>query len=314
VWLREGTGGIIAPLIAMGRLTMTKTNFHALVVASLASGALVAAPAQAKGGDEAVKLATCTESLGSIAVVEGDTQGWSEFGLGSPRELINSLAVESGCFTPHSPASGDAADFLMNVVAGDSEEVDQSIEVAKSAAMQGLVSSGAAGSLLSSVPGAGAVLGMFGGLGGKKKRLAAGIKLLNPASGQAIAAGQGVVKKSTLSFGGAGAWNAGAAAAGYGSSKDGKMLVEAFVIAFNQLVAQKATIAAAPTSGGAGDNDMATVAAATAMLETPSASAKVLRNLRVGTTLIPTGKREGLFIEAKDNFGTLGWVSVESIN
>jgi hypothetical protein len=208
----------------------------------------------------------------------------------------------------------------MNVVAGDSEEVDKSIELAKSAAMEGLVRSGAATSLLSSVPGAGAVLGMFGGLGGKKKRLAAGIKLLSPANGLTVATGQGVVKKSTLSFGGAGAWNAGANAAGYGASKDGKMLVEAFVLAFNDLVAQQAAIAAAPKSAAAGTpaaaarTDLATVAATTAMLEAPAADAKVVRNLRVGTTITPTGKREGLFIEAKDSFGTTGWVSVESLN
>jgi hypothetical protein len=287
-----------------------------LAVALLASAALVAAPAQAKKDKEAeAQLATCTESLGTIAVVDGDTQGWAKFGLGSPRELINALALESGCFTPHSPASNTAADFLMNVVAGDSEEVDQSIEVAKSAAMEGLVRSGAAGSLLGSVPGAGQLLGMFGGLGGKKKRLAAGIKLLSPASGQTVATGQGEVKKSTLTFGGAGAWNAGAAAAGYGSSKDGKMLVEAFVLAFNDLVAQKAAIAAMPKSAGApAAADLATVAATTSMLEAPSSDAKVLRSLRAGTTLAPTGKRDGLFIEAKDNFGTIGWVSIESLN
>jgi hypothetical protein len=292
---------------------MRARNF---AIALLASAALVAAPAQAKKGKEAeAQLATCTESLGTIAVVDGDTQGWAKFGLGSPRELVNALALESGCFTPHSPASNTAADFLMNIVAGDSEEVDQSIEVAKSAAMQGLVSSGAAGSLLSSVPGAGQLLGMFGGLGGKKKRLAAGIKLLSPASGQTIATGQGQVKKSTLTFGGAGAWNAGAAAAGYGSSKDGKMLVEAFVLAFNDLVAQKAAIAAMPKSASApAAADLATVATNTSMLEAPAADAKVLRSLRVGTTLAPTGKRDGLFIEAKDNFGTTGWVSIESLN
>lgn len=294
---------------------MTKTNSRALATAFLASAALIAAPAQAKGEEAAVELVTCTESLGTIAVVDGDTQGWADYGLGSPRALIDSLARESGCFTPHSPASGAAADFLMNIVAGDSEEVDKSIEMAKSAAVEGLVRSGAASSMLRSVPGAGAVLGMFGGLGGKKKRLAAGIKLLSPANGLTIATGQGVVKKSTLTFGGAGAWNAGANAAGYGGSKDGKMLVEAFVLAFNDLVAQKAAIASAPkVAASASSNDLATVASTTAMLEAPSASAKVLRSLRVGTTLTPTGKREGLFIEAKDNFGTVGWVSIESLN
>ena len=296
---------------------MRTTNSRTLATALMVSAALIAAPVQARDDDDddAVDLATCTESLGTIAVVEGDTQGWSAYGLGSPRALIDTLARESGCFTPHSAASGDAADFLMNVVAGDSEEVDQSIELAKGAAMEGLVRSGAATSLLGNVPGAGAVLGMFGGLGGKKKKLAAGIKLLSPASGLTIATGQGVVKKSTLTFGGAGAWDAGASAAGYGGSKDGKMLVEAFVLAFNDLVAQKATIASAPKGGDLDDdNDLATVASTTSMLEAPSASAKVLRSLRVGTTLNPTGKREGLFIEAKDNFGTVGWVSIESLN
>lgn len=294
---------------------MTKTNSRTLATALIVSAALIAAPVQAKGADEQVALATCTESLGTIAVVEGDTQGWSQYGLGSPRALIDTLARESGCFTPHSAASGVSADFLMNVVAGDSEEVDQSIELAKGAAMEGLVRSGAATSLLGNVPGAGAVLGMFGGLGGKKKKLAAGIKLLSPANGLTIATGQGVVKKSTLTFGGAGAWNAGANAAGYGGSKDGKMLVEAFVLAFNDLVARKDTIASASKAGGRdNDNDLATVASTTAMLDAPSDSAKVLRSLRVGTTLNPTGKREGLFIEARDNFGTVGWVSIENLN
>lgn len=290
-------------------------------VALLACAAMIAAPVPAAAkGEAAVELATCTESLGTIAVVEGETQGWSEYGLGSPRALINALASESGCFTPHNAASGAPADFLMNVIAGDSEEVDQSIELAKGAAMEGLVRSGAATSLLGNVPGAGAVLGMFGGLGGKKKKLAAGIKLLSPANGLTVATGQGVVKKSTLTFGGGGAWNAGANAAGYGASKDGKMLVEAFVLAFNDLVAQKAAIASAPKASGAGamaaaaKTDLATVAVTTAMLAAPATDAKVVRNLRVGTTLTPTGKREGLFIEAKDSFGTIGWVSVESLN
>lgn len=296
------------------------TRFFRPAAALLASAAMIAAPVPAAAKDEAaIELTKCTESLGTIAVVEGETQGWSDYGLGSPRALVNALASESGCFTPHNAASGAPADFLMNVVAGDSEEVDQSIELAKSAAIEGLVRSGAASSLLSSVPGAGAVLGMFGGLGGKKKKLAAGIKLLSPANGMTVATGQGVVKKSTLSFGGAGAWNAGANAAGYGASKDGKMLVEAFVLAFNDLVAKQAAIAAAPKSTAAATPaaarvDLATVAATTAMLDAPAAGAKVVRNLRVGTTVTPTGKREGLFIEAKDSFGTTGWVSVESLN
>src|SRR3546814_3217328 len=66
---------------------------------------LAAASAPAMAKEEAVALTKCDSSHGTIAIVDGDTQGWSEYGLGSPRELINSLAIDSGCFTPHSAAS-----------------------------------------------------------------------------------------------------------------------------------------------------------------------------------------------------------------
>lgn len=266
---------------------------------------------------EEITLDKCAQSYGTIAVVEGDTQGWSDYGLGSPRELINSLALESGCFTPHNPAAGTPADFLMNVVAGDSEEVDKSVEMAKSAAVEGLVRSGAAGSLISKVPVGGALLGMFGGLGGKKKRVAAGIKLLSPATGQTIVTGTGEVRKTSISFGGGNAWTAGANAAGYGASKDGKMLVEAFVKAFNAVSAQGATLAslpkAQPVVAAAPAAPGANVAIDTVMRATPTADGASVRALRAGTDLTPTGKRDGLFIEVKDDYGTQGWVSVEDL-
>jgi uncharacterized protein YraI len=287
-----------------------RKSFVTLTMAALAASA--ATPAAAK--DAPVELQKCTQSLGTIAVVEGDTQGWSDYGLGSPRELINTLALESGCFTPHSSASGQPADFLMNIVAGDSEEVDQSVNLAKSAITEGLVRSGAAGSVLSRVPVGGALLSAFGGLGGKKKRLAAGIKLLSPATGMAIATGSGTVTKSSLTFGGGNAWTAGANAAGYAKSKDGKMLVEAFVMAFNALSAQSSVIAsvpkaAAPTASVAG----ASVAVDTILRAGPSGETSEVRTLRAGTALKPTGQRDGLFIEVEDNYGTKGWVSVEDL-
>src|SRR3546814_12811702 len=116
----------------------------------------------------------------------------------------------------------------MNVVAGDSEEVDKSIEMAKSAAVEGLVRSGAASSIVSKVPIGGALFSAFGGLGGKKKRVAAGIKLISPATGRTIVTGSGEVKQRTLSFGGGNSLTAGADARGFAASRDGNMLVGAF--------------------------------------------------------------------------------------
>jgi len=264
------------------------------------------------------ELVECEESIGTIALVDGDTAGWNEWGLGSPRALINSLAVESGCFTPHNAANGAPARFLITAIAGSQEDVDQGMELAKAGASEALLRSGAAGTVLSKVPVGGALLGAFGGFGGKKKTVAAGLRVVSPASGMTVAAGSGSVKKSTLSFSGSGAgWAQNAAnASGYASSKDGKMLTEAFVLAFNQVIGQRALLADTPAAGGAAAapaSAAAIVAVDTVMRATASSDATAVRSLRAGTELSPTGKREGLFIEAADNYGTTGWVSVEDL-
>lgn len=282
------------------------------VFATAAAIAFLVSPAGAKEKDQ-VALVSCPQSYGTIAVVDGDTQGWTEYGLGSPRELINSLALQSGCFTPHDPASGKPADLLMNVIAGDKEEVDQGLAVARTAAVEGLVRSGAAGSVLSSVPMGGAVLGMLGGFGGKRKTVAAGIRLLSPATGQTLALGAGDARRTTISFGGGG-WQQAAASTGYAGNKNGKLLVEAFIKAFNAVAEQGPGLAALMPPPEPEPTPAAEVRIETAMRSTPASEAEPLRLLRVGTTVNPTGKREGLFVEVEDNFGTRGWVSIEDIN
>lgn len=290
-----------------------KRNTAFLATAALA--AAISVPAHG-AGKEAIQLQSCEQSYGTIAVVDGDTQGWTEYGLGSPRELINTLALESGCFTPHNAASGKPADFLLNVVGGSKEEVDKSVEMAKSAAMEGLWRSGVAANVLSKVPIGGALLGAFGGFGGKKKQVAAAIKVLSPATGQTITVGSGEVKKTTLSFGGSNAWSAGAQAAGYAGNKNGQLMAEAFVIAFNSVSAQGAVLQQAAGGGAqqAAAAEAGTVVAVdTIMRAGPAQDAAQVRSLRAGTALKSTGERQGLFIEVEDNYGTKGWVSVEDL-
>ncbi|MFY8195403.1 MAG: SH3 domain-containing protein [Novosphingobium sp.] len=289
---------------------------------ALASAMLSGLPATAYAAEKEapVSLAKCDRSLGSVALVEGETQGWTKFGLSSPRELIAAMARESGCFTLHDPASGKPASFLMNVIAGDKEEVDQTIEKAKGVAMEGLVRSGAASGLLRGIPGGGSMLGMFGGLGGKKKVVAAGIRLISPMNGQTVASGTGEVKKTSISFGsGGGVASAvanGATGAAYAGSKDGQMLLEAFIKAFNGVAAQGLALASlvpAASSATPAPAASATTAIDTKMLASADLKSATLRTLRAGTALTPTGQRQGLFVEVQDSFGTKGWVSVEDM-
>ncbi len=292
---------------------MTKSQFISTSAIAFAAMTAFGAPAQA-AKQAAVELTHCDSSYGTIAVVEGDTQGWSKFGLGSPRELVTAIAQQSGCFEVHSAASATPADFLVNVIAGDKEEVDQGVQAAKGLATDAFVRSGAAGQMLGRVPGAGALMGMFGGLGGKKKVVAAGIRVVSPANGQTLVAGTGEVKKSTLSFASGTPWIAGANTAGYAGSNDGKMLTEAFIIAYNSVVSQAGALSAVPVATPAAEASTTyTVAIDTNLYASANKSADKVRTLRADTELKPTGSKAGLFVEVSDNYGTKGWVSVEDL-
>ena len=215
---------------------MKRTLIASLIVASLAPFPALAAD---KPKEELPQVVKCDRNYGTIAVTDGDAQGWTQFGLGSPRGLIAALVAESGCFTMHDPAGGQAANFLMRAVAGSREEVDQTVGAVKTAATEGLVRSGALGRMGG---GGFAALGMLGGLGGKKKTVAAGLRVLSPATGMTIAYGSGESSKSAVTFGNAGGWgwgnSLGSAATGYTTSKDGQLLTSAFIRAFNAVIAK----------------------------------------------------------------------------
>lgn len=294
---------------------MEKLGKIAALVTALASASL-STPALA---EDEVQLVRCEQSLGTIALVDGPGAGWSQWNLGSPRALIIRLATESGCFTPHS-GGAEPARFLVTAIAGTQEEVDQGLELARGAATEALVRTGAASSVLRSVPFGGAALGMLGGLGGRRTTVAAALNVVSPATGQPIASGSGSVTRSSLSFNRSdGAWARGLAeTAGYASSREGQRLTEAFILAFNQVVAQRAALEAAPQPGSAATAApraaAAQVAVDTVMRAQASADASEVRRLRAGTDLTPTGNRDGLWIEVEDSFGTKGWVSVEDLN
>ncbi|AMO73289.1 SH3 domain-containing protein [Sphingorhabdus sp. M41] len=292
---------------------MIRSQFFSTTAIAFAAMIAIASPAEA-ATKSPVELTHCDASYGTIAVVDGDIQGWSKFGLGSPRELVAAITRESGCFEVHNTASAAPANFLVNVIAGDKEEVDQGVQAAKGVATEAFIRSGAAGQVLGSVPGAGALMGMFGGLGGKKKVVAAGIRVVSPTNGQTLIAGTGEVKKSTLSFAGGTAWIAGADSAGYSGSKNGKMLTEAFIIAFNSVVSQAGALSTVHTASPAAEAAATyTVAVDTNLYASASANAKTVRALRADTELTPTGSKAGLFVEVSDNYGTKGWVSVEDL-
>lgn len=81
----------------------------------------------------------CEASIGSIALVEGDQAEWTEWGLGSPRALLNAIATENGCFTIDNPNDAVPARFLVTAIAGSADEAGQGMEMAKGAAIEALI-------------------------------------------------------------------------------------------------------------------------------------------------------------------------------
>jgi hypothetical protein len=212
-----------------------------IVTGAFMVAALASSTAQASEKD--IAIANCSAPHGTIAVTDGDTQGWTKFGLGSPRDLLGAMVRESNCFTVHDPASGKPADYLMSAIAGDKAVVLQGMNVARAALTEGALRSGALGA----VPGLGAAMGMFNGFGGKKKIVAAGLRVLSPATGLTLLVGQGEASKSQLTWGD---WSSGGSGTlgQYTSSKDGKLLSGAFAEAYNQIVAQAGTLPAPATA------------------------------------------------------------------
>ena len=295
-----------------GGNTMNRIAIASLIAASLAPLPALAAE---KPKEELPQVTKCEKSMGSIAVTDGDAQGWTQFGLGSPRALIATLVSESGCFSMHDMSSGQPANFLMSAVAGSKEEVDQTVGAVKTAATEGLLRSGALGRMGGGAFGA---LGMLGGMGGKKKTVAAGLRVLSPATGMTLAYGSGESSKSAITFGNSGGWGWSSALAGgatqYTSSKDGQLLTSAFIRAFNAVMAQSAAIAAvsvaAPQPAAMAKPAADTMSATTidTKLYAQPGKGTIIQALAAGTVLTTTGNRMNGYVEVKDAFGTQGWV------
>ena len=55
--------------------------------------------AQDKRERKEAEIPTCPKRLGTIAIVEPETNWWTQYGLGSPEALLKVFVMKSGCFT-----------------------------------------------------------------------------------------------------------------------------------------------------------------------------------------------------------------------
>lgn len=320
----------------------------------LALCSLTASPALAGSKHRPIELVRCHAPLGSAAVIEGEARSWVDKNLGSPKTMIEALVEQSGCFTIYDPGSGEAAQFMMNVMAGDKVEVatatnlnnagvTNAAALAQNSGYRGGL--GAAGDIAGMVPLAGAVVnGLAGMVGiGKKNTVITGLALIDTAQNAAVASGTGLVQKTKLKFhdddddamarSPEGFWmpavEEAVAGGRYTKKEDGREMIQGFVIAYNNMVAQAQALG---IGQNAGDTDLAEVqetaepeaveavgpppvivATASFLHLEPTREAEVVRSIRPGMELTPIGDLQGIFLPVSDAYGVLGWVSVEDL-
>ena len=242
---------------------MKNPNSLKNAVALFAAASLLVAPAaaiaQSGARKEQVKktaeIPHCTKKLGTIAVVEPDTNWWQQLGLGSPEAIIKLFVMKSGCFGLVDRGKGLASRNIEKALA-DSGDLQQNSNIGRAqvkAADYFIVPDIVSRNANSGGGGFGGLVGgMLGGslgsaIGGavsiKKKEANVMLTLVNSRTTEQERMTEGFAKKTDLGFGGGGGlFGAGGFGAlgggGYENTEIGQVIVLAYLDAYTRLVTE----------------------------------------------------------------------------
>jgi curli biogenesis system outer membrane secretion channel CsgG len=241
---------------------MSAITLAAIVIATPATAqvdkkASSAKQAQTKGE---AQIPRCTRRLGTVAIVEPDTQWWRDYNLGSPENILKIFVQQSGCFglvnrgramqsraMERAMADGGELQRGSNLGKGQVKTADYYLEPNIVTANRNSGGGGAGAAL-------GALGGLFGGAGRLAGAVAGGINIkkgeanvtlsiVNARTTEEEALTQGYARKTDTSFGGGGGLFGGgafggAAGGGYQDTALGQIIVLAYLDAYTKLVTE----------------------------------------------------------------------------
>lgn len=265
---------------------------------------------------------SCTHRIGTAAIYEPDNNWWTAYGLESPEALIKIIVQRSGCFTlldrgkgfsvaekERALASGGELRQGSNIGKGQIKAADY-VLVPDLVSKNGNAGGTNLGGLLGGfVPGgAGAILG---GINISKKTADVTLTVTDVRSSEEVAMEEGHASKSDVGFGvGGGLWSGGgfggAGVSSYQNTEIGQVVTLAYIDAYSKLVSQLGGL-----SGGGTDavGQAVTMLKAGHLYTSASTRSKIIKVLPAGTMLYPTGNKDGVMWEVKDELGNDGWVS-----
>lgn len=287
-----------------------------------------AATAQEQRAQKQAEIPRCAQSLGNLAVEEPQRNWWAELKLGSPEALIKVFVQQSGCFSlvdrgaglaaaqrERALASGGDLRQGSNIGGGQIVAADYVLVpdiISQNARASGNNLGGALGGLLGN-----RTLGAIAGsLSFNSSTADVTLAVTNVRTTQIMATIDGHGNKTDIGFGlGGGVFGYGgfgaAGATGYNNTEIGQVITLAYLDAYTKLVDQlgglNPAVAGGASAAAAQQSVMTT--RATAMFSQPSTQSPVVRPLDQGMRLYPTGNKNGLMWEVKDELGNQGWVS-----
>jgi curli biogenesis system outer membrane secretion channel CsgG len=297
-------------------------------VAAFALAVAVAAPAMdesihSKTERKEAQIPTCYHKIGSIAIYEPENKWWVDLKLESPEALIKVFVMRSGCFTLVDRGKGFSAVQQERELASEGELRQGSnmgkgqIKTADYVLVPDVVSRNADA-------GGTNIGGLLGGfIGGGVGAIVSNINISSSTadvvltvtdvrSSEQVAMEEGHGSKSDIGFGvgGGGWWGGGVGGMGvssYQNTQIGQVVALAYIDAYTKLVTQLGGISDQPAMDNA--VQAVTVTKPARLYEESGGSGRVVRKLDVGMMLYPTGVKDGMWWEVKDEMGNRGWVS-----
>jgi curli biogenesis system outer membrane secretion channel CsgG len=309
---------------------------HGVALAAILFSSAISAPAGAQqarpsGAEKLQRQAVqdvphCTRKLGTISIADGDDpSGWTQFSLAPPSKLLKVLVQRSGCFnlvdrgtglraaeTERNIGGGLGLQRGSNVGIGQIKAADYVLVAEVQAANSNAQGSGGAAAI------GGLIGGRFGGLVGgiRSRKLEANtvLSVTNVRTTETLATSEGYAAKNDISFGGGGGVGflggaLGAVGGGYDNTDIGRIVTLSFIDAYSKMVTDLGLVGPGSTATAeASPTKTFAATAPVAMRKSPSASAAAIRTLPPGSTVYPTGNKNGLWWEVADENDNVGWV------
>lgn len=262
----------------------------------------------------------CTQNLGTLSIQNGDThQGWRGMNLQPPAALLRVVVQQSGCFTVVERGAGlDAAMRERDLAGGGQLQRGSNVGggqiraadfvlLADVVAQDNNASGGGIGAAVGGVVG-GRLGGVIGGLGSRTQTAQTTLTLANVRTTESFAA-EGNARNRNITWGGVGFLGGGGAGlGGYTDTEIGRVVTVAFIDAYTQLVGQMGVLdASAPAAAAAPQRTYRTTQATP--LRSRANGGQMLRNLPAGSTVYPSGDRDGMWWRVTDENENEGWVN-----